>query len=70
MGRNFSQRPSQLLLIEDEKLAFDFDRCANARLQIYDVEKEKRAIEAMAGGAIGNVLGGRSEGQQPIVLNQ
>jgi len=53
MGRNFSQRPSHLLQIEDDKLAYDFDRCCNIRLQIYDIENEKRRLEAMSMGGLG-----------------
>jgi hypothetical protein len=57
MGRNFSQRPSQLLLIEDEKLALDFDRCCNISLRIHDLEVEKRRLEAMSLGSVAPMFG-------------
>lgn len=57
MGRNFSQRPSRLLQIEDEKLAFDFDLACTSRLQIYDNELEQRRLEAMSLGGIAPLLG-------------
>ena len=57
MARNFHQRPSELLQIEDEVCAFDFDLTANERLIYYDLELEKIRIEASSGGALGKALG-------------
>lgn len=61
MGRNFSQRPSQLLQIEDELMAFDFDLACTLRLRSEDAEREKRQLEAMSGAGISNALGGNSQ---------
>ena len=58
MARNFNQRPSELLQIEDEVCAFDFDLTANERLIYYDLEMEKMRLEASSGGALGKALGG------------
>ena len=58
MARNFNQRPSELLQIDDEVCAFDFDLTANERLIYYDLEMEKIRVEASSGGALGKALGG------------
>lgn len=57
MARNFSLRPSQLLQIDDECLAFDFDLACTSRLQIYDAEIEKLRAQAMAFGAVAPMFG-------------
>lgn len=59
-ARDSGQRTSQLLKIEDEKLALDFDRTCTARLLIYDGEREQRQLEAMSGGLLAKALGGQS----------
>lgn len=72
MGRNCGQRWSRLLQIEDEVLAFDFDRSCNLRLQIYDAEMEKRRLEAMSMGAVSSVMGSpqvKVDRDGPIPLN-
>lgn len=61
MGRNFSQRPSQLLLIEDERLALDFDLACTTRLLFFDQEHEKRQLEAMTGMSLEKALGSVSK---------
>lgn len=57
MARNFNQRPSQLLQIEDECLAFDFDLTCTLRLRIEDAEREKVRLEVMSGQSLTNALG-------------
>lgn len=59
MGRNFSQRPSQLLQIEDDKLAFDFDYACTARLLVFDRERDRLQLEGMALGTVSSVLQGK-----------
>jgi len=61
MGRNFSQRPSRLLQIEDEKLAFDFDLACTTRLLVFDKERDKQQVEAMMLGTVSNALQGKPE---------
>lgn len=46
-----------MLLIRDEKLAFDFDLACTVRLQIYDLELEKQRVEAMAFGSVAPMFG-------------
>lgn len=41
MGRNFGVRPSQLLGVEHDAAAFDFDLAATVRLLYYDLEARK-----------------------------
>lgn len=57
MGRNFSQRPSRLLLINDPKLALDFDLACATRLLFYDQELEKIRLQAMSGGTFAKAFG-------------
>lgn len=64
-GRNFSQRPSQLLKIEDERLALDFDFTCTARLKIFDEDLERVRLEAMTGATIAKQLG-PILGQTPV----
>lgn len=64
MGRYSGQLWSQLLQIDDECLAFDFDQCCALRLRIDDTEREKRQLEAMAGGAFSRAF---SEPVKPTV---
>lgn len=64
MGEKFSQRPSQMLQIDDECLAFDFDQCCALRLRIDDTERERRQLEAMTTGAFTRAF---SEPVKPIV---
>ena len=63
MGRNVSLRPSLLLQIEDEVIAFDFDLTCTTRLLYYDMELEKNRLDAMSGGAISQAMGGSSNHQ-------
>lgn len=56
-GRNFNQRPSQLLRIEDEWLAIAFDLTCTARLRIEDQEREQRLLEAVSGGLLSQAFG-------------
>lgn len=51
MGRDFSVRPSLLLLMSDEVAALDFDIACTVELAEYDAEKEARLIEALTTGA-------------------
>jgi hypothetical protein len=66
MGRDFSQRPSQLLKIEDELLAFDFDATCTARLKVDDDAREQRLLEAASGGLLSQALGNGHKSSGPI----
>lgn len=55
-------RPSKILRIEDETTALDFDLACTSRLLLFDAEKEKRMIEAMAAGAAMNTMQGMTAG--------
>lgn len=48
--------------MQDELIALGFDLACNARLKIYDDEREQRQIEAMGIGTITATLGGVSGG--------
>lgn len=48
MGRNFAVRPSQLLKVDDEVAAFDFDLAATQRLLYYDSDRDKAMAEVMS----------------------
>ena len=58
MARDYHQRPSKLLQIEDEVLAFDFDLCCTTRMMFLDQAKEKIRLDAMTMGAYSKALGG------------
>lgn len=55
-------RASSLLKIRNESRALAFDITATARLKIYDDDKEKRMLEAMAAGAAMNTMQGMTAG--------
>lgn len=54
-----------MLRIEDEWLALGFDLTSTARLEIYDMEREKRQLEASSGGLLMNALQGQSGATAP-----
>lgn len=62
MCRNFGPMPSQRLRIEHELTAYDLDRTANARLKLYDDERDARMAEILGVGSLVNALGGGSSG--------
>jgi hypothetical protein len=49
-------RVSQLLQMNDEVVALDFDLAATNRLTEYDNEREKRLLEALATGSAMDAL--------------
>lgn len=66
VGHKFAQRPSQLLKIDNERMALDFDMACAIRLRADDVERDaKSAAQGLAGG--GGVAG--SGGGAPIALD-
>lgn len=60
-ARNFSRRPSQLLQIDDEVMALDFDLTCTTRLRFYDAELEQLRLEAMSVGTLGRTLGTQAQ---------
>lgn len=51
----------------------DLDLTCTARLEVYDLEREKRQLEAMSGGLLANAFGGTTGPQidrgNPIALD-
>ena len=64
-ARNSGVRASSLLKLSQrfsEVVALDFDLTCTARLQVYDMERERRQVEAMGIGALTSAFGGGSGG--------
>lgn len=51
-------------------MALDFDLCCTTRLLYYDMELEKRRLEAMSGGALANAVGGAMGGGGGITVDR
>ena len=58
MGRYFGVRPSQLLKIDDEVMAFDFDLLCTTRLLLHDAEQTQIQTAALLSETMGAMSGG------------
>jgi hypothetical protein len=56
MARNFACRPSELLQIEYDAMAFDFDALCATRLLLFDNAKDRHMQEALLMVATGMPL--------------
>lgn len=55
--------PSEILQIDNDAMAFDFDLLCTLRLLYYDNAKAEAEVEAMGGGG---QSGGQPSGQPPL----
>lgn len=67
MSRNFSQRPSDLLQIDDDVVALDFDLACATRLFFYDGNLEKLRLDAMTMGQFSKAMTGGGTMQKTYV---
>ncbi|HEX8370662.1 MAG TPA: hypothetical protein VF604_19105 [Pyrinomonadaceae bacterium] len=57
VAKNASRRPSEILNIDDELLALDFDMACSYRLQVFDNERRLDDFKALS-----MMLGGKPDG--------